>query len=504
MFASWESSSNIAVDKEKLLIRMLPASAVLSCMLCVPIAAHAQGAVTPQSNTLFPSGNNPTLNSPSISALTPVYLNLSPFQKLTQDAYDHGIYFNSYYIGEFAANPVGGERQGDAYNGHLRVDGAFDLDKLIGIPGASLHITFTDRSGENLSAKRIDSDAFVQQLYGSDETYILSKVEYLQRLFNNHVDVMVGHMDLSDTFDRSAFYCLFQSDLNCGNPNGLAKDITKANFPTPVWGGAVRIKPTENIYAIAGAYQVDPDQTNPETTHGFNWGTGESTGYTLPVEVGYLWKTPGAVDYNRYDIGTVMDHATYSAKTAFGKAFYSPSSINGRTVYYLQAQQLVWQPEKNSRRGLWLLGYTMYGASGSKQQQNWQWTTAAVWEGPFASRPYDYVGFEFGGSHYNNAFLDALYATRRAEHGTEYPNAWQFVGELNYGIQLTPWLQFLPNIQWIIHPDGLGFTQYTVKNVPSTFVVGLQFNVNLAQFLGVPTAPKDMMDWINNSAAYTR
>jgi porin len=511
MLTIWEWFPNIKARKENFSIKMLATSTALCGMLCTPIPGHAQGVVTPQSNTLPPSENNPVSNIPSTPATIPVRLNLppieqieSPLQQLTQAAYDHGVYFNAYYIGEFAANPIGGEQQGNAYNGHLRVDGAFDLQKLLGIPGASLHISFTDRSGENLSAKRIDTDAFVQQLFGSDETYILSKFEYLQRLFGNHVEFMTGRMDLSDTFDRSAFYCLFQSDLNCGNPNGLAKDINKAAFPTPVWGGTLRIKPTQNIYAMVGAFQVDPTQTNPETTHGFNLGTGRSTGYTNPVEVGYLWHTLGAVDYNRYDIGTVMDHSTFAAKTPFGKSFYTPGTIHARTVFYAQAQQLVWQPEADSRRGLWLVGYGMFGASGSKQEENWQLTSAAVWEGPFASRPNDYIGLMFGGQHYNKAFREALFASRQAEHGTQFPYAWQYQAELNYGIQLTPWLQLLPNIQWVIDPNGLGGTTFTKANVPTAFVVGFQFNINLAQLVGIPTGPKDMMDWINNSAALTR
>lgn len=500
MLTILEWSSNGREKKGNFSNKVLATSMALCGMLCVPVQGRAQSTITLQSSALPPSENEPTSNILSTPATTPVRLNPqavdqvdSPFQQLGQAAYNRGIYFNAYYVGEFAANPVGGEQQGNAYNGQLRVDTAFDLQKLLGVPGASIHMSFTDRTGENLSANKINSDAFVQQLFGSNETYILSSLVYVQRLFDKRVEFTAGRTDLSYNFDHSKFDCLFQSNLNCGNPNGLSKDINNSFYPAPVWGGTLRVKPTQNIYAMAGVFQVDPTQTNPATTHGFNFGTGRSTGYTNPVEVGYLWQTPGAVDYNQYDVGTVMDHSTFSATTPFGKAFYKPGIIHARTVFYAQAQQLVWQPEPNSSRGLWLLGDTMFGASGSKQEENWQWTTTAVWMGPFALRPYDYIGFEFGGEHYNNAFLEALFASRLAEHGTEFPNAWQYSGELNYGLQVTPWLQFLPNVQWIINPNGLGFSKFTVKNVPSAFVVGFQFTVNIAQLVGIPSGPTDII-----------
>lgn len=465
---------NVGAATKKFPLVVLAASTFLSGVLCAPVPVYAQ------------------------SGPIPVHLDLSPLQRMTQAAYNQGIYFNLYYIGEFAANPIGGEQQGNAYNGHLRLDTALDLQKLLGIPGGSLHITFTDRSGENLSAKRIDTDAFVQQLYGSDETYIFSKFEYVQRLFQGRVEIMGGRMDLSDTFDRSHFGCDFQSDMDCGNPRALAQDINKAAFPTPVWAGVVRVKPTPNIYATAGMYQVDPNETNPLVTHGFNWGTGRSTGYTLPLEVGYEWKTPGAQAYNRYDIGTVIDKAKYTAKTPFGQYFYSPHTYRGRQVIYAQATQLVWQAQPNSKRGVYVLGNVVYGASGKKQSENFDWITNVIWRGPLAARPEDYLGFGFSGIHYNDSFLQALYQVRVKEHGTQFPNAWQFVGEINYAVQINKWLQFLPNVQWIINPNGLGYAKYTVKNVPSALVVGFQFNIGLSKLLGIPEGPKEMMNWVSN------
>ena len=40
------------------------------------------------------------------------------------------------------------------------------------------------------------------------------------------------------------------------------------------------------------------------------------------------------------------------------------------------------------------------------------------------------------------------------------------VVELDYGIQLAPWLKLRPNLQYVIHPGGTG-------NIPNALVIGL-------------------------------
>jgi len=78
---------------------------------------------------------------------------------------------------------------------------------------------------------------------------------------------------------------------------------------------------------------------------------------------------------------------------------------------------------------------------------------------------------------------------RTKEHGTEFPNNNQMVFELNYNVQVNRWLQMMPNIQYLVHPDGLATAKYPVNNIPNAFVVGLQFNIDLATLAGIPSYP---------------
>jgi len=90
---------------------------------------------------------------------------------------------------------------------------------------------------------------------------------------------------------------------------------------------------------------------------------------------------------------------------------------------------------------------------------------------------------------FRNAFLNALYAGRVAEGGTQRPASNLIMMELNYTAQLTPWLNVTPNLQYVVNPDGLGGLAYPTKNIKNAFVVGLQFQVDVADLLGLSVKP---------------
>jgi porin len=416
----------------------------------------------------------------------------SPLSQYAQDAYDHGITFNSGYNGEFATNPSGGERQGAEYTGQISLGIDFDLAKLAGLQGGTIHVQFTDRAGNNLAAKSINNSVSVQQIYGDGQTYQLSLLSYEQSLFNNALDITVGRVDIASTFLISPFYCDFQTNATCGNPSFLGKDanIGSSYNPVPVWGGHAQVNFTPNIYAKAGIYQGAPN-INPDKNHGFDWSTNHSDGFQTAGEIGYQTTAPGAAEPDQYDAGVQVDRTHYSAP------YYDSAAPQqyGRSIAYVQAQKMVFQPIANSPQGLYLFAVGMVGLNGSKQPSNFSAEAGAVYQGIIPSRPEDYAGLLVNDVHYNNTFLNSLYAQRVAEGGTQRPASNLIMMELNYTAQLTPWLNVTPNLQYVINPDGLGGLAYPTKNLKNAFVVGLQFQVDVADLLGLsikPPAPAAM------------
>src|ERR1700735_816296 len=122
---------------------------------------------------------------------TTVNLEPAPIQQLGQTLADNGITVSSRYNGEFAANPSGGERQGADFTGELNLGADFDMEKLVGLNGGTIHVLFTDRAGNDLASKAINNSVSVQQIFGGGQTYQLTTFTYEQKLFNDAVDITV-------------------------------------------------------------------------------------------------------------------------------------------------------------------------------------------------------------------------------------------------------------------------------------------------------------------------
>ena len=45
----------------------------------------------------------------------------------------------------------------------------------------------------------------------------------------------------------------------------------------------------------------------------------------------------------------------------------------------------------------------------------------------------------------------------------------------------------MPNLQYIVNPDGLGNEAFPRSNLSNAFVVGVQVHINLAALAGLPT-----------------
>src|SRR3954451_23903644 len=80
----------------------------------------------------------------------------SPFDPIInfgQTLKNYGIYFDVAYTEDFNAVVAGGQKTGIMPIGHFSTAAVFDLETILGIPSASIHVAFDDRYG--LSVQRI-------------------------------------------------------------------------------------------------------------------------------------------------------------------------------------------------------------------------------------------------------------------------------------------------------------------------------------------------------------
>lgn len=413
-------------------------------------------------------------------------INISPIQQIGQTLADKGIYLNASYFGEFAGNPTGGAAQGSDYADQVAAGADVDLQKLVGWQGGALHIEFTNRDGNNQAADVINNSVATQQIFGGGQTYYLTTLTLEQKLFNGLVDITAGRTELDQLTLHDPIYCHFQSNAVCGQPDIMGKIINASFWPVAVWAGQVIVNPVKDWYFKAGIADHDPGDSAPPH-HGFNWGLSQSDGFELPLEIDYQTSFADDAFPRRYDVGVVFDRTPYSF-AQFDPATNTLGSQNayGRSMVYVQAKQMVYRPDMNSHRGLTLFGAAIFGPNGN-QEANYNITAGGVYQGPFASRPADSAGFFIGDTHYRDSFIDQLADFRHnVLGGTQRPASSLIMMEVDYDAFLTPWLDVMPNFQYIVNPDGLGNRAYPQSNLPNAFVIGLQFNVNISGLVGLP------------------
>jgi porin len=410
-----------------------------------------------------------------------------PLASLGQQLLDQGISINSTYVGEFASNPAGGQRHGSTYVDEFSLGADLDLGRLVDLRGGSLGILFTNRDGTDLSGKDINDSLFVQEKFGDGQTYQLTMLTYSQTLFGGLVQTRIGRDDITYNFALQPGACLYyQTFAICDNPGISLLDVNDGSsyWPEATWGGLVQINPTPDLYAKVGVYQ-DLPALNPRIDHGFDWSGDNGNGVQFGGEIGYSSTQPNALLPDRLVFGTIDDFGHYSAN------FFSPNQQYGRGLIYLQANKTVYRPDPSSDRGLYLLGGVYTGTAGDSQRADYSWQIGAIYKGLIPSRPADNAAVQVTGIHYTKDLIDALFQERLAEGGSGRPQSEMTMGELNYTMQVTPWLNVTPNLQYIWKPDGMGAVTdpgglaFPTSNLKNAIVIGTQVVLDIDKALGL-------------------
>jgi porin len=101
-----------------------------------------------------------------------------------------------------------------------------------------------------------------------------------------------------------------------------------------------------------------------------------------------------------------------------------------------------------------------------------------IYQGPLDARPADALGFGVARVHANSRLLRNA-TTANEQGGLSYEDPAyvpeqhsMYVAELNYKVQATQWLDVMPNMQYVMNPDG-------VRQVDNYLVMGLQVQTRL-------------------------
>jgi porin len=369
-----------------------------------------------------------------------------------------GIKLSGHYVSEVSGNPVGGREQGGAYAHEIALGADID-SKLFGWQGGTFHVLVTERAGSSLSKDKIGNILTVQEIYGDGQTVRLTELSYEQKLLNGRLDVEAGHINTENDFASSpvyfgdALWCEFQSNAICGTP--IAAPINSNGYvayPASAWGARVKAYPLPDYYVEAGAYEVNP--TLYTATNGWKIGTSGAQGVFTTVETGITVGRDGFL--GNYRVGAYYDNSTN--RTVVGQATrFVPATSPvlqglpfaqraGRYGGWLLADQMI-EREAGGKRGIAVFAALEWGDK-ETALVNWYGETGLVRHGTFPGRDDDTLALGFAIASINGT-IGAYSAARGGPDPTQ-----EFILETNYGVQLAPWFNLRPGLQYVWHPSG--------------------------------------------------
>ena len=315
--------------------------------------AHAQTATTGQ--TLRPWTAPPASADPlSIASPRPLSFlataakteDLGPLPGVTEFANtlaNHGIYLSLGYVEDLMANVSGGIQTGTMPTGELYFGSTLDLHKLLGIPEASIHITFDERNGYNLN-NIVGTQGVLQSNSGPTRTIRLSELYWQQGFLDNRIKFKVGRTNPTGDFATLPLSCEFAGVI-CAQPTSWYFSNDDEAYPVSTWGGDVNIKVTPHVYLRAGVYDDDLDQF-ASTEHGFGWGLTGSKGAFVPVQIGYSTSFSQARYPSHFNLGGYYDSAAYTPPGGMEQ--------RGRSAIWVEGEQTVWRPDPATKQSFTL------------------------------------------------------------------------------------------------------------------------------------------------------
>jgi porin len=375
---------------------------------------------------------------------------------------DAGVNFRGDYVSETFANVSGGLKRGSSYAQQLRLGADFDMARLAGWSGATLHLTINDRRGAGVSADYIGNRLPVQEVYGGPYTR-LSEASYEQNLLGDRLNLRLGYFAMGNDLGGMAIGCQLVNAAFCAHPLSLSGNSGWYNYPNARWGAAVRYKLAPELLFRTGLFQDNPrlgDRRN--AFRPFAAGT---AGMMLPLELEYA---PGSAPHSEalpghYKLGVFYDTADVKRQGDTG-------TVSGRYGIYLLADQMILR-EGPGGRGLSVFGQFTANPRASAQITRWV-AAGLVKTGTFAGRDADTVALGLVHAQVNPRLREVAALSNLEDGGDASLPAGESVVELSYGVQPRRWLGVRADVQYVVQPGAFSY-----RSTRNALAIGTQLKI---------------------------
>ncbi len=315
----------------------------------------------------------------------------------------------------------------------------FDLEKLANIPGATVftHVEGGWSRGLNDSSVgallEVNGDAY------GDAWINLTELYWEQTFFSDRIRFRLGKMDLLGGYtfheNSAAFDCNAYANDETGQfLNAALVNNPSVPFPDRGLGVSIIVEPIERWYVSAAC--VDAQAVQSET--GFNTTFHGEDNFFAVVETGYMpvietpWgKLPGGYRGGMWYDPQGKDR--YRAEADLRTITVKRDDVG----FYLSFDQALFRENSQDDQGLG--AFFRYGwADRDVNDLCGFWSTGFQYQGVIPSRDDDVLGVGYAnGKRGDNPDFTA-----------HHEQAWEFY----YSVQLTPWLQITPSLQYLNHP----------------------------------------------------
>jgi porin len=358
-----------------------------------------------------------------------------------------GVNFRGDYVSESFANVSGGLKRGSAYAQQLRLGADFDMDRIAGWSGATLHLTINDRRGMGISSDYIGNRLPVQEVYGGLYTR-LSEASYEQNLNDGRLNLRLGFFAMGNDLGGMILGCQLVNAAFCAHPLSLSGNSGWYNYPNARWGAAIRYKLRPELLVRTGIYQDNPHLGEKENA--FKPFAAGTAGVLLPLEVEYA---PGSAPHSaalpgHYKLGAFYDTARAARQGETGK-------VGGRYGLYLLADQMILRGGPGGR-GLSVFGQFTANPRESAQITRW-YAAGLVKTGTFEGRDADTLALGVVHAQVNPRLRESAAASNPEAGGYASLPAGENVIELSYGLQPLRWLGVRADVQYIVDPGAFSY-----------------------------------------------
>jgi len=359
------------------------------------------------------------------------------------------------YFGQLATNPLGGEKKGVSWKGDISGSIFMDMERLTGWKGGYLLFSVSYvNPGRSLSPDYI-GNFFSVQLDTLDEHggFRIVHMALGQQLFNNTTEIVLGRIITGEDFANLRLACTSLNQRVCANPIVGRQSLTFPTYPVATWGARIKFKPHRDWYAQAGSYLVYAGLGN-SNTGGLEFKVPNGSGLLSMGEVGYITGNyrgvPGLP-------GIIKAGAYYDSERLTD--LDSGRNVNGTWGMYILGEQMLYSENSQYTEGLSGFLALSYGPE-DRNIITFMASGGLSYQGLISGRSSDTMAFVFA----YGLFSDDLNEFNR-ENGDPNQSA-ETLLELNYRIQVAPWLFLQPDVQVIINPDGR-------SDIDDALVIGL-------------------------------